>query len=325
MKPHVDSVYVPLAEFEPEKVKWYWPNYLAASVITVLDGDPGIGKSFLAMHVATQFSVGGSLPRQDKLKPSKVIYATMEDDPNFTIRPRIDAMGGNPENIFVQSRFSPFDEGGMKALSRAVEEVQPRLLVIDPLYSFVGAGADIYRPNEIRQVLTEVQQIADVSSAAVLAIRHLRKMKADKAIYQGAGAIDVIGVARCGLLVAQDPNDPSLKVIAHSKHNLSERMASLTYRLSGGGEGRQPRFEWAGTSGLTADDLLGAGSGSGTNARKEAKDFLREVLADGERPAAEIQSMAEDEGFSERTLKRAKRDLGIASRLSKDKWLWRLK
>ncbi|MFG1298126.1 AAA family ATPase [Xanthobacter variabilis] len=128
MKPPVDPVYVPLAEFEPEKVKRYWPYYLAASVITVLDGDPGIGKSFLAMHVAAQFSVGGSLPRQDKLKPSTVIYATMEDDPNFTIRPRIDAMGGNPENIFVQSRFSPFDEGGMKALSRAVEEVQPRLL-----------------------------------------------------------------------------------------------------------------------------------------------------------------------------------------------------
>ena len=119
----------------------------------------------------------------------------------------------------------------MKDLKAAVHTAPPGLIVVDPLYSFVGADADIYRPNEIRQALGELQEVADYSGAAVLAIRHLRKMKADKAIYQGAGAIDVIGFARCGLLVAEDPEDPSLKIIAHSKHNLSKRMESLAYRL----------------------------------------------------------------------------------------------
>lgn len=319
-----DPVYVPLSEFEAEKVEWLWRYYLAASIVTVLDGDPGVGKSFLAMKIAAEFSIGGTLPNEPQLKRRRVLYLTREDDPAFTIRPRIDAMGGDPDMIHVQARFSPFDKNGMKDLKAIVRTSPPGLIVVDPLYSFVGADADIYRPNEIRQALGELQEVADYSGAAVLAIRHLRKMKADKAIYQGAGAIDVIGFARCGLLVAEDPDDPTLKIIAHSKHNLSKRMESIAYRLVDQGDDKMPRFEWAGTSSRSADDLVGSKPG-GNAARDDAKAFLQRVLADGEMPSQKVMDMAEDEGISARTLKRAKSDLGVVSRPTKQGWFWRLK
>lgn len=320
-----NEFYAPLSDFESEKVEWLWPYYLGAGILTVMDGDPGVGKSFLAMQIAAQFSVGGSLPGISKVQRRRVLYLTREDDPAFTIRPRIDAMGGDASRIDVQAKFDPFDQNGMKRLWRWVKKHPPRLIVIDPLYSFVGADADIYRPNEIRQVLAELQEVANDNGAAILAIRHLRKMKSDKAIYQGAGAIDVIGVARCGLLVAEDPDDPGRKIIAHSKHNLSKRMESIAYRLVDQGEDEMPRFEWAGTSTLSADELTGASSGSSTQPRSEAADFLKELLKDGPVGSKMVEEQAEERGISRRTLNRAKSDLGVVSKQRNREWFLSMK
>ena len=195
-----------LADVEPEEVEWFWEPFIPYRMLTIMEGDPGIGKSYVTMHIAALASTGGRLPNGERLARQSVLYFSVEDDPAFTIRPRIDAMGGDPDRIRFQAKYCPFDDRGLKEARREVKESKPGLIVIDPLYSYVPADTEIYRPNQIRQLLGELNDLAVQSNAAVLVIRHLTKAKHDKAIYQGAGSIDVIGVARSALLVGEDPD-----------------------------------------------------------------------------------------------------------------------
>src|SRR5215510_7562222 len=101
-----------LSEVEPQEINWLWPPLIPFGMVTIMEGDPGVGKSYLAMHIAAQLSIGGSLPGVEKLKRGRVLYCSAEDDPAFTIRPRIDAMGGDPERIRFQAKYSAFDDKG---------------------------------------------------------------------------------------------------------------------------------------------------------------------------------------------------------------------
>src|SRR4051794_6739662 len=101
-----------LSEVEPEKINWLWHPLIPYGMLTIMEGDPGVGKSYLAMHIAAQISMGGSLPAVEDLERGHVLYCSAEDDPAFTIRPRIDAMGGDPKRIRFQARYSAFDDDG---------------------------------------------------------------------------------------------------------------------------------------------------------------------------------------------------------------------
>lgn len=229
-------------------------------------------------------------------------------------------MGGDPKMIRVQDRFSPFDEEGLEVFRRDVMRYRPGLIEIDPLYGFMDPGVDIFRSNHVRAFLSDIQDIATKVGAAVLVIRHLRKAPSEKALYQGAGSMDVIGVARVGLVVGEDPDDENVKVIAHSKHNLSPRAQSLTFTIEAG-EGRLPYFKWGDSSELTADQLT-AGGRPKRSAVEEAIEFLEKELTGGARKASEIEDKAEREGISPRTLDRAKKALGVVSKKRRDGWDW---
>lgn len=315
-----DKFYAPLSEFELKSVKWLWGKFLGAGIITVLDGDPGVGKSYLAMNIAAEFSRGGSLPNNPKLRKRDVLYITSEDDPNFTVGPRIDAMGGDLNRIIVQKEYQPLDAKGIKSLRGVIDERRVGLIVIDTIYSFLATDGNVYNPSDIRAALSELNEIASEAECAVLLIRHLKKEKASKALYQGSGAIDVIGMARVGLVVAEHPDDPDLKVVAHSKHNLSPKCKSLSYRIIGNGDDKPPTFKWEGEIDIDANELI---VGAGSNSVKDAAlEFLKSELANGEKPQAEIFDAATKLNISERTLNRAKSDLNIVSRKSGKVWLW---
>jgi len=204
-----------LSDVEPEEIEWLWQPLIPRGMITIMEGDPGIGKSYLAMHIAAQVSSGGTLPGAERLKRGRVLYLSAEDDAAFTIRPRIDAMGGDPSRIRFQSRYSPFDDAGLTRLRREVNANGPHLIIIDPLYAYVPSSADMYKPDEIRALLLEIDEVAKLKNSAIVVIRHLTKGGRDKALYQGAGSIDVIGAARSALLVAVHPEDRELTVVAH--------------------------------------------------------------------------------------------------------------
>ncbi len=312
-----------LADVEPQELDWFWEPLIPFGMLTIMEGDPGIGKSFLTMHLAALISLGGALPNGQKVQKGRVLILSAEDDPSYTIRPRLDAMGCDAERIRYMAEYSPFDDDGLNALRTEVKKFEPHLIIVDPLFAFVPSASDMYKPNEIRGLLSQLGAVATECGAAMIVVRHLRKSNSGKAIYQGIGSIDVIGAARSALLVAVHPEDPELRIMAHLKHNLAPKGDSWVYELKVEGDGNIPVLRWHGKSQITVDDLQGA-EPSGQNAQDAAMAFLREALKDGPKSATAVLAKAVSSGHAERTIDRARKAIGLKAKKVKDQWMWSL-
>ena len=248
---------VRMADIDPIEVEWVWHPYIPRGKLTLLEGDPGQGKSWISLGIATALSLGHGLPGQEDPKlPSRVLVMTAEDGLDDTIRPRLDSMGADVTRVYACEGVDSFDEEGLDLLENRAAELRPDLMVVDPLVAYIGARVDIHRANETRAVLSRLASIADRTRSAVLAIRHLNKSSGGKAIYRGLGSIDFTAAVRSVLLVGQDPDDTTSGAVVHIKSNLAPRGDSLGYRLS-----PKDGFAWTGPSTVTADELLGTGEG----------------------------------------------------------------
>lgn len=317
------DLFVDLASIDPKEVVWLWEPFIPFSMITIMEGDPGVGKSFLAMQLAVQVSTGGELPQGQKVGRGRVLYLSAEDDAAYTIRPRIDAMGGDPKRIRVQGDFLSLDETGLKALMREVKRKPPDLLILDPLFAYIPAGQDIYKPNVIRQLLSFLKDIAEAGETAVLIIRHLTKAKHDKAIYRGGGSMDVIGAARSAFLVCEHPKDSSTKLIVHIKHNIATRGKTQSYEIVSGDDD-VAKLNWLGASDITIDDLTSTEGGERKSALDEAIDFLREFLKNGPELSNKVEAKAAARDISVKTLERARSVLRVEPKKKGKTWLMSL-
>lgn len=318
---------VRLSDVEPEEVSWLWDPYIPIGKLTILEGDPGIGKTFAALAITAAVTNSTGLPGQDGRPgpgrdPRNVIYLTGEDGLADTLRPRLDAIGADADRVIALQGYSTHDQDtgettehqvsmrDLNVLDRVLSEHEPALLVIDPLQAFLGADTDMHRSNETRPVLMGVARLAEKHACAVLLIRHLSKSQADRAIYRGLGSIDFVAAARSVLLAGQDPQDPTKRAIIHTKGSLSEQGVSIAYEL------KDRQFLWTGVSDLTAGQVMQPDKYAETDSKlkiDEAKDFLRDYLADGPQPTNEVLKKAENAGMNIVTIRRAKSDLGIDS------------
>jgi hypothetical protein len=328
-------ILVRMADVEPEEVEFLWLPYLPKGKLTLLEGDPGLGKTWLALALAAAVSRGLPLPGLDGVprgaqSPSNVIYMTAEDGLGDTLRPRLDAACADPERVLAldgmraaDGRSVPVTLADLDVLERAVAKERPALVVVDPIQAFLGAGTDMHRANEVRPVLMGFARLAERFGFAAVAIRHLRKSSADRSIQRGLGSIDFTAAARSILLVGEDPANEGRRVVAHHKSNLAKAGPSLAFEIAEG------RFRWAGLSNLRADDLLASRDPAGVAPRREAESFLQDVLAAGPVAAREIERQAQELGIARSTLFRAKRDLGVvAARIGgfgdRGAWQWSL-
>nr|WP_170773936.1 AAA family ATPase [Ruegeria lacuscaerulensis] len=319
----VKSEFTLLSKVERKEVEWLWEPLIPRGMMTILEGDPDVGKSYLAMHIASIVSQGGTLPNGAKLKSGKVLYFSQEDDPAYTIRPRVEDMGGDLDRVKVHTGDSIFDEAGMSVLKREVRRWKPDLIIVDPLVAYIDASTDFYKSNEVRPILRALTQIAEKGNCALLPIRHLVKTKTTKALYQGGGSMDFIAFVRSALRVAQHPDDLDRRVLVHFKHNLSQRGESLMYEIVKQGPGKRPRVEWKGTTGISIEDLHD-GPGKQSSELDRAVSFLRQYLAKGPVAAKDVELQAEAKSLSKRTLDRAKEALSVKSEKEGKKWIWSL-
>lgn len=335
-----EPVCVKMSDVIPKSVRWLWEPFIPIGKITLLEGDPGIGKTWLALQLAAIISNGNRFPRLDGIpsenqEPRAVLYLSAEDGLGDTLRPRLDAAGADPSKIHALTGWRQEVETGepksgqvslqdIPTIETAIATHKPALVVIDPLQAYFGAGVDFYRANETRPILSALGQMAERQGVAVLAIRHLGKSRHDRAVYQGLGSIDFAAAARSILLVGQSPDDPALRVMAHVKSSLAPKGPSIAYQLIDG------RFVWAGVSKLSADALLAPQtSEENKSAISEAKEFLLELLRSGPAASNDIFREAKENGLSERTLKRAKAALGIVAQRRKSvdgggQWFWKI-
>lgn len=327
MAKRTKKTFITLADIEPREAEWLLKWRIIYGGITLLEGDPNASKSYLAMHLAARVSKGGVIiPGEDKVEQGPVLYCTNEDDPSYTVRPRIEAMGGDLNQIRVQGEYFALDDKGFAKLKAEVREFEPALMVFDTFTAY--ADGDIYKPNVVRKILGQLNEIAQDTESAVVVVRHLTKMKQEKAIYRGAGTMDIMGAARSALMVGAHPTMEGVKVLAHIKHNLSPKAKSWMYRLSKKNDNdpdEVPTVEWLGETDLEASDLQGS---TGEESRKgqldTAVEFLERELADGPKPTNEVEKKAEKEGIAKRTLDRAREEASVKSRRDGNAWVMAL-
>lgn len=326
--PHTIALRQPVgalaSDIFPEALAWLWRGRLAAGKLTVLDGDPGLGKSTLTTEIAARISRGEALPGADAGEPRGVVLMSAEDGPADTIIPRLAAAGADLSRVYVLQGFRGPDgeitpltvPGALDVLERAIRTHNAALAVIDPLMAFLGGDVGANRDQDVRRAMAPLAAMLERSGAACILVRHLNKAGGSSALYRGGGSIGIIGAARIGLLVARDPDDEDARILAPVKSNLSKPAPALRFRLESAPGSDVARVVWdAGPVALDADALLAAGQGDDEERSKvqEAADFLRDYLALGPRAVTDVYKDARPEQHHDATLKRAKRLLGIKS------------
>lgn len=327
------SVGILMSEVQPEKVDWLWPARIVLGKLNIIDGNPGEGKSTLTLDIASRVSTGKAMPNcVETREPAGVVIASAEDGLADTIKPRLLAAGADCNRILALTTIKDTETEEERPLTlpddlgvirEAINRINAKLLVIDPLMAFLSGDVNSHRDQDIRRVLHAVANLAEDTGVAVVVIRHLNKSNTGNALYRGGGSIGIIGAARSGLLVATDPDDENRRVFASIKSNLSKPPESLAFHLEDCNS--VSKVVWDGTSLHNANTLL-AVSGEEKGALDEAKDVLHDILSLGPIQASEVKRQAREAGISERTLQRAKEGLGVHSQKESmsGPWLWKL-
>ena len=299
------------------ETEWLWEPYIPLGKITIVQGDPGEGKTTLMLSIATVLS-RGIFPGTNEVKePFNVIYLNAEDGYNDTIKPRLVKYGANCEYIHTLT-----EEGDDEPLTldddrlgHAILGLNAKLLVIDPLQAYLGAKVDMHRANEIRPVMRKLANIANYTGCAVVLIGHMNKAQGMKSTYRGLGSIDITAAARSVLVVAKDKLNPDVRVMAQIKNSLAPMGETLGFKFDEKG-----RFSSIGEYKCDIDDLLlGVGSG---NKSLAVEEMLKDELSDGEKSYSYIFRKAVEMGISTRTLNNVKEKLGIKSKKIGKEWHW---
>lgn len=328
-----EPIVTPYSELTPEPVEWLVPGRIPAGMLTLLDGDPGQGKSFLTLDLAARLSTGRAFPDCDPAPPpADTVLLTAEDSRRRTIRPRLEAAGA------VVARVHDFRVrvGGVKLppvlprdldiLAATIRKYDARLVVIDPFLAFLSAS--VFNHHFVRQVLGQLAHLADETRAAILLVRHLTKGgRGHRAIYRGTGAMAILGAARTAFLAGPHPDDHELYLLAATKCNLTAPPPTLAFRVLDEPAGHA-RIDWLGPTPHSADDIVLTPAALPAEAPRPAVAFLQDLLRAGPLPRDRIISLGRAQDLSQRTLERAKAELNIHSSVQHEHghnvWHWSL-
>lgn len=334
-----------LSTVQSERVRWVWPGRIPVGKITVVDGDPGLGKTTAILDIAARITTGRPMPDGaigDLDGPRGVVILTAEDGLGDTIRPRLEVAGADLERV-VAIEYVLDVEGrermpsilmDLDQMERVIRYADAALVIVDPLMAYLGDakdGADANRDQDVRRVLSPFGRMLERLGCAAMVIRHLRKADSGNAIYRGGGSIGIIGAARSGLIVALDPEDKTYirRIIAVSKANLAAPALAMAYHLEGTPNG-SARIVWEGTTNHTAIGLLGTVvTVEDRDQLDECETFLRQELwQEAGAPAREVQMRARTQGYSDKILRRARERLHVVSTRigfgSSGVWMWSL-
>jgi hypothetical protein len=335
-RPATGEVGILISDVEPERVDWLWRGRIPKGKLTVLDGDPGLGKSAATLDLAARVSAGLDLPDGTPCEAAGAVICSAEDGLADTIRPRLDTAGGDPSRVLSLATVT--DEEGLQRpisipqdvpiIEEGIRRIGAVLVVIDPLMAFFGSDIDSYKDQNVRRALAALASLGERTGAAIVIVRHLNKSGGKTPIYRGGGSIGIIGAARSGMMVGEDPDDENRRVLAPVKSNLAAPAPSLSFVLEEAENGAV-RVRWLGETEVAATDLLSAPREEDSSALGEARNFLVDLLQDGPVPYAEVEAAAEQAGITMRTVKRAKKDLGVEShregesgRQGGGRWVW---
>jgi len=317
-------------EVEEENIDWLWYPYIAFGELSILEGDPGLGKSYMmqkaAIHVCEGIKLPTELPGQKPTK-GKVLYFDIENSAGTVTKKRLMTNGLVNQKNFIQCEepFSIDDEDSLDEVYEYIERERPVLVVFDTLNTYMGK-ADAFKGHEAQQVFVRFREIAKRFDCAVVVLRHLTKSTKERALYRGQGSISFAGLARIVMTVGVSPDDPDVRMMAVTKINVARPPKALSFTIESLPdqlkERDRSRFVWGDFTDHTADDIVSAPPKSGSSDRDDAMAFLEAQLDEGAIEVGKLEKMAESRSISLRTLQRAADSLGVvkkATGFGKDK------
>ena len=317
-----------MEQVETEKIDWLLYPFIPFGKVTIVQGDPGEGKTTIVLQIIAKLTKGEAvLPSgsdepalEEKtmaLEPVNVIYQTAEDGLGDTIKPRFFSAGADCSRVMVIDDNDQALTMMDARLEEAIIKTKARLVVLDPIQGFLGAAVDMHRANEIRPLMKRVAVLAEKYHCAIILIGHMNKNSNGKSSYRGLGSIDFQAAARSVLIVGRIKDEPEIRVVCHVKSSLAPEGKSIAFRLD-----KDTGFEWIGEYDISADDLL-SGDNRGQKIH-EAKEFLKEILVFGSVAQTKVAEEAESRGIKKKTLWNAKKELEIESVKIGNQWFWML-
>lgn len=317
-----------LADVAEEEVQWLGYPYFPRGVTTVIDGDPGQGKSTFVMAIVAAVTTGRKLPFIPDLGAGIVVILSAEDDAARVMKPRLLANGADVSKVRFQKTPFTLDRRGLDLLRAELERSRPAMLVIDPLIAYMDASTDLHNANETMKFMIELDLLAREFDTVIVLIRHLRKSDANEPMYRGIGSIAIAARMRSGLVLGRHPDNPNIRAVAHHKSNYALPGPTILFEIVAKRGRKVPKVQWLGTDpNLTAEDLLRrpqADRGRPDTEREDAKHFLCDMLANGPKLKSSIERAAEARSFSPMTLRRAADELGIIKGRQNRQSLWSL-
>jgi AAA domain len=330
-----------LSTVRPRRVEFYWRPFIPKGRPVSLEGDPGVGKSALIAKLMAHLTSGRAFPTllegtfERDFTPHHVCLMSAEDDVGDTVLPRMAVNGGDPSRVHIlegrrngKGEVEPITMQDLPMLHAALERWRPAVLIFDPVQSYFGRGVDMNHANDTRPVLDAVAGLCKPYDCSPLFVRHVGKALRSKALHAGLGSIDITASMRSVLFLAKDPENPSCRILAHSKSNNARLGPSMAYLLTtvtqeyvmDDGEEitiEAPRVDWDGRSPLTADDLnapIEQDHGEEKTTLDEARDFLRDLLQDEPVLSKDVAKAAKEAGIAWTTVRRAKALEGVKVR-----------
>lgn len=324
-KQNVELKLIHMEDVVSKEVEWLWYPYIPYGKITIIEGDPGEGKTTLVLKLAAALSRGLPLPCDDdkEYEPIHIIYQTAEDEIEDTIKPRLEKAGADCSMIRVidetDKELSMTDD----RLEQAIIETGARLIILDPIQAYIGATVDMHRANEIRPVLKHLGTIAEKHNCAIILIGHMNKASGSKSTYRGLGSIDIQATARSVLLVARLRDKPNIRIMAHDKSSLAPAGDAIGFEMT-----EDNGMVCIGPYDITIDELLSGNEGRGKKKLDIAENFIKEYFGSNKViPSNEIMMEAAKRSIKRNTLLSAKKKLGITSDKEKAEdgtiyWTW---
>ena len=301
---------------ESKEVSWLWFPYIPRGKITIVQGDPGEGKTTMMLQLVAMMTSGRSIPDgKEPAEPQNAIFQGAEDGLADTIKPRLERAGADCSRVaFINSKERLYL--GDKRFGQAIRESNARLMVIDPMQAFLRGSTELQQAGRLRDAFNNLSETAEETGCAIVMIGHMNKNTSGKTIYRGLGSIDLVAAARSVLMVSRDPDDPTLRIMSPVKTSLAPEGSAYAFRLD-----PVTGFEWIGPCDYATDNPIYS---TPTERKLQRTKKIISTMMTGDQPSVKIIEQLTAMGISKRTIDTAKKELGIESYRVGGSWYWRM-